>query len=85
MAASCKPGVIRGCGSIRFPCDAGRQQLFLRRARRELGLTCGELARELGVSARTVEKWSLRAGSGDRREMPLMADRPVPGMHYPPR
>lgn len=53
------------------------QQPFLRRARHELGLTCGELARELGVSARTVEKWSLRANSGDRREMPLMAIRLV--------
>lgn len=51
------------------------QQAFLRRARSELAVTYGQLAAELGVSRRTVEKWSLRKSSGDRREMPLMAIR----------
>lgn len=51
------------------------QQDFLRRARSELGMPCRQLAAELGVSERTVEKWSLRTTSGDHREMPLMAIR----------
>ena len=51
------------------------QQAFLRRARTELAVTYAQLAAELGVSRRTVEKWSLRKASGDRREMPLMAIR----------
>lgn len=33
------------------------------------------LAAELGVSQRTVEKWTLRRSSTDFREMPLMATR----------
>ncbi len=53
------------------------QQNFLRRARTELGVPYRQLAAELGVSERTVEKWSLKAGSADRREMPLMAIRLV--------
>jgi hypothetical protein len=53
------------------------QQAFLRRARSELGVPYRRLAEELGVSERTVEKWSLRAGSPDRREMPMMAIRLV--------
>ena len=51
------------------------QQQFLRRARIELGIPYRRLAQELGVSERTVEKWSLHAQSTDRREMPLMAIR----------
>ena len=51
------------------------QQTFLRRASNELGLSYSRLAEELGVSARTVEKWSLKASSADHREMPLMAIR----------
>lgn len=51
------------------------QQHFLRRACRELGLTYPQLAEEMGVSARTVGKWTLRPGSADRREMPLLAIR----------
>lgn len=33
------------------------------------------LAAELGVSGRTIGKWTLRRTSGDYREMPLMATR----------
>ena len=51
------------------------QQTFLRRARRELGLAYGGLATELGVSHRTIEKWTLKPSSADHREMPLMAIR----------
>ncbi|MEO7744204.1 MAG: hypothetical protein ABIR98_14805 [Usitatibacter sp.] len=51
------------------------QQAFLRRVRQELGLPYRQLAAELGVSARAVEKWSLRASSTDHRAMPLMATR----------
>lgn len=51
------------------------QQAFLRRARSELGAPYRQLAAELGVSERTVAKWSLKEGSGDRRAMPLMAIR----------
>lgn len=36
-----------------------------------------QLAAELGVSARTVEKWSLKPSSADHRQMPLMAVRLV--------
>jgi transcriptional regulator with XRE-family HTH domain len=51
------------------------QQAFLRRATAELGLSYPQLAAELGVSERTVEKWSLKASSTDHRTMPLMAIR----------
>jgi hypothetical protein len=51
------------------------QQAFLRRASRELGVPYRQLAAELGVSERTVEKWSLRSASADHRAMPLMAIR----------
>ena len=51
------------------------QQSFLRRARIELGVPYRQLAAELGVSERTVEKWTLRRASTDFREMPLMATR----------
>lgn len=51
------------------------QQAFLRRATRELGMPYRQLAAELGVSERTIEKWSLRLASGDHRGMPLMAIR----------
>lgn len=53
------------------------QQSFLRRARSELGIPYRRLAEELGVSERTVEKWSLRQASADHRSMPLMAIRLV--------
>ena len=49
------------------------QQSFLRLAKRELGLSYQELAVRLGVSARTIEKWSLTNASPDRREMPRIA------------
>ena len=51
------------------------QQTFLRRARRELGVPYRRLAAELGVSERTVEKWSIKSASADHRAMPLMATR----------
>ena len=51
------------------------QQAFLRRVRRELGVPYRQLAEELGVSERTIEKWSLRKASADHRAMPLMAIR----------
>ena len=51
------------------------QQRFLRRAKGELGTPYRQLAAELGVSERTIEKWSLKAASADHREMPLMAIR----------
>ena len=51
------------------------QQAFLRRASGELGLTYAQLAAELGVSKRTVEKWSLKSTSVDHRGMPLIAVR----------
>ena len=51
------------------------QREFLRLAKRELGLTYPALARELGVGARTVEKWTLDPASPDRRRMPTIAAR----------
>ena len=51
------------------------QQAFLRRASSELGLPYRQLAADLGVSERTIEKWSLRGASADHRAMPLMAIR----------
>jgi hypothetical protein len=51
------------------------QQSFLRRAKQELDAPYRQLAAELGVSERTIEKWSLKASSADHREMPLMAIR----------
>lgn len=48
---------------------------FLKRASIELGMTYRQVAEALGVSLRTVEKWSLRETSPDHREMPLMAIR----------
>jgi transcriptional regulator with XRE-family HTH domain len=51
------------------------QHAFLRRASAELGLSYPQLAAELGVSDRTVEKWSLKASSTDHRAMPLVAIR----------
>lgn len=51
------------------------QQAFLRRASRELGMPYRRVAEALGVSERTVAKWSLKASSADHREMPLMAIR----------
>jgi hypothetical protein len=51
------------------------QQSFLRHASRLLRLPYRGLAEALGVSERTVEKWSLKASSPDHRAMPLMAVR----------
>lgn len=51
------------------------QQDFLRRASSELGMPYRQLAAELGVSERTIEKWSLKSASADHRAMPLMAIR----------
>ena len=51
------------------------QQDFLRAAKFQLGLTYPALARELGVSPRTVEKWAMAEGSPDHRPMPLIARR----------
>ncbi|HXN15422.1 MAG TPA: hypothetical protein VN878_03540, partial [Usitatibacter sp.] len=51
------------------------QQTFLRWARRELGVPYRRLAAELGVSARTIEKWAMKSSSPDHRAMPLMAIR----------
>lgn len=52
-----------------------KQQEFLRLAKRELGLTYPALAQELGVSARTIEKWAMDPASPDHRPMPLIAKR----------
>lgn len=49
------------------------QQTFLRVAKRELHLSYPQLAAEIGVSPRTMEKWSLPSRSSDRRAMPLIA------------
>lgn len=49
------------------------QSTFLRLAKRELQLPFSRLAEEMGVSARTMEKWASPPRSGDRREMPLIA------------
>jgi transcriptional regulator with XRE-family HTH domain len=51
------------------------QQSFLRQASIQLGLSYRALAQALGVSERTVEKWSLKSASPDHRAMPLMAIR----------
>lgn len=51
------------------------QQTFLKLAKRELGLTYPQLAEELGVGVRTIEKWSLHARSADHRAMPAIAER----------
>lgn len=51
------------------------QQTYLRLAKRTLGITYPQLASELGVSPRTVEKWSLDNRSRDHRKMPLIARR----------
>lgn len=51
------------------------QQAFLRRAKAELDASYRHLAAELGVSERTIEKWSLKPTSPDHREMPMMAIR----------
>jgi transcriptional regulator with XRE-family HTH domain len=51
------------------------QRQFLRAAKRELGLTYPALAREIGVAARTIEKWSMDSESPDHRPMPLIARR----------
>lgn len=50
-----------------------KQQTFLRLAKRELGISYHQLANEIGVSPRTMEKWSLSDRSSDHREMPLIA------------
>lgn len=49
------------------------QQTFLRLAKRELNLSYSALAAKIGVSPRTIEKWSLGNRSPDHREMPLIA------------
>lgn len=49
------------------------QQTFLRLAKRELGFSYPRLAAEIGVSPRTIEKWSRSSQSDDHREMPLIA------------
>lgn len=49
------------------------QQTFLRLAKRELGVSYPQLAAQIGVSPRTMEKWSLGARSSDHRAMPLIA------------
>jgi transcriptional regulator with XRE-family HTH domain len=49
------------------------QQRFLRLAKRELDMSYPQLAAEIGVSPRTVEKWSLGDRSPDHRAMPLIA------------
>ena len=50
-----------------------KQVSVLRLAKRELHMSYPRLARILGVSGRTIEKWALDPASGDHREMPLMA------------
>jgi len=42
-------------------------------AKRELGVSYRELAAQIGVSPRTIEKWSLAERSPDHRGMPSMA------------
>ena len=49
------------------------QAIFLRLAKRQLGVTFARLADEMGVSSRTMEKWASPPESPDRREMPLIA------------
>ena len=49
------------------------QQSILRLAKRELGLSYPRLAGEMGVSARTIEKWAMERASPDHRAMPLIA------------
>lgn len=51
----------------------GRQQDFIRLARRELGMSNAALAQTLGVSTRTLAKWMLPGGSVDFRAAPRMA------------
>lgn len=49
------------------------QSTFLRLAKRELGFSYPALAARLGISPRTMEKWSLNGQSRDYRKMPLIA------------
>jgi transcriptional regulator with XRE-family HTH domain len=49
------------------------QKTFLCLAKRELGLSYPQLATIIGVSPRTMEKWSLNQQSADFRKMPLIA------------
>lgn len=53
--------------------SAMNQQQFLRLAKRELELSYPRLASELGVGARTIEKWAMDPASPDHRAMPLIA------------
>jgi transcriptional regulator with XRE-family HTH domain len=51
------------------------QKTFLQLAKRELRLTYPQLAAAIGVSPRTMEKWSLNRRSDDYRQMPLIAQK----------
>src|ERR1700689_2432324 len=51
------------------------QKTFLRLAKRELQLSYLQLAAAIGVSPRTMEKWSLQEQSIDFRRMPLIAQK----------
>ncbi|MBI5899347.1 MAG: hypothetical protein HZB40_09000 [Rhodocyclales bacterium] len=58
-----------------------RQQDLLRQAMRQSGQTRSQLATDMGISSRTLDKWLLPESSGDFRRMPETALRLLASRH----